>query len=312
MAKILNRQIPHPLNQKSYTAAQSGSQDGYTLAGGIWNDTSVTMATNVGPTDRTIEAGFVFDLQWDTDSEGILIDPPIIELGVVELYQAGIATGPPFIVSVWLVPEFAPSDFSNSLLPSDRSEILIGWGTSGAMNTIPDHPYTDIKPVGVFPISTTTDQVIGPGATVTVPSIVGTIASAVNEERSWEENCTLLQRWTRDAQWNGKLTLYVAVVVLNGAWACGTSENTDGVTPPTLTFNYWPNWSGVSGPYTRGNRTRVVRDDRYGMPIFTDEVVEDDFRPGTYVKPWDWDEDQDDDLYDGNPQEGQTDNIPLE
>jgi len=75
-------------------------------------------------------------------------------------------------------------------------------------------------------------------------------------------------------------------------------------------------FTGVAGSKGRergDSRVRVVRDSRFGMPAWSDELVEDGDSPGVWVKPKHSDPEDPEREYIGNPREGvRDDDVPLE
>ena len=85
---------------------------------------------------------------------------------------------------------------------------------------------------------------------------------------------------------------------------------------PTLVIEELDFFTGVAGTKGRergDSRVRVVRDSRFGMPAWSDELVEDGDSPGVWVKPKHSDPEDPEREYIGNPREGaRDDDVPLE
>jgi hypothetical protein len=290
------------------------SQDGKYVSGGTFNDTSLTITTSGGPTANQATCGFVFDLNWNKDAGGILLDPPIIDRMNVILSSNQLATNFPVLMTVSIVPELTPADYSDSSLPGERGELFVGWGH------FLDPFWTTANPLGQFPLSTKVGDLARPEtldfpSSHDVPAVISTIATLTNQSRDWYENTDIVQEYTRNSTWTGRVALQVNVVVTSGTYVFDTAEgDVSTTTAPLLQTNYIHNWTGIAGVGVRNDRSRVIRDDRFGMPIYADEITQDELNPGFWVKPSDWDEDQDDPRfrYHGNNQENKVDDIPRD
>jgi hypothetical protein len=102
-----------------------------------------------------------------------------------------------------------------------------------------------------------------------------------------------------DVLWNGRLQLVVGIL-----GSCTVSA-------VTLTGRSVPFWTGTPSLGDPGSRRRAVLDDRYGMPAFSDTLVEDGFLEGRWVRPDDWDPEDPEADYPGNSQEGEVDDVPV-
>jgi hypothetical protein len=103
---------------------------------------------------------------------------------------------------------------------------------------------------------------------------------------------------------NGQVLFGFEFVPNNGASASVT---------PTLTGTRVPFYTGVMGGPHAGDRTRMVLDDRYGMPTSVWDITEDEYLEGRYVRVSDKDPEDPDPEYTGNPTEGERyDDVPLD
>ncbi len=82
------------------------------------------------------------------------------------------------------------------------------------------------------------------------------------------------------------------------------------ITSATITGQSIPFWTGTPS-LGSGKRDRVVLDDRFGMPTYAGDLVEDGESHGRWVRAKDWDPEIEESTYPGSPLEGDDDDLPV-
>lgn len=94
-------------------------------------------------------------------------------------------------------------------------------------------------------------------------------------------------------------------------WVLPALFNSFNITDVRLSGQLVPFWTGTP---TLGSdkRDRVVLDDRFGMPTYAGDLVEDGNLHGRFVRAADWDPEIEEADYPGSILEGDTDDLPVE
>ena len=219
-------------------------------------------------------AGMIFDANLDqvlrfTTVRGLqrILDGPILLALRLNLQFAGsiLDGGPDNQVEVGIVPDGAPANYSNVLLPWSRGEQSLGIFPLAGLPAFPGTaiPYT-------FVLS---------AASVTL------IRALVTSRANWTGRVAFSFR----AAGANSVDLYNFV---GGEIAAVTSQE-----------SVW--FSGIAGG--PGGKVRAVRDGRYGMPAFSNELVRDGDDPGLFVRPFDSDSEDEEQTYRPRPGEGTVD-----
>lgn len=112
----------------------SPTQDGHRTAGDVWNDTAVGLIPGDG-LDGWFGIQFTVSGLQREGERNLLLDPPRVQLISVSLRPAVINT--PGTLSVYIVPEAAPTSYSNSRLPGNLGETSTKLL---ATHAVPDDP----------------------------------------------------------------------------------------------------------------------------------------------------------------------------
>lgn len=106
--------------------------------------------------------------------------------------------------------------------------------------------------------------------------------------------------WCR-SWWNGRIAITLEAVGANGFRASNNPA-----TPVLGVTSQTPFFTGLVGGPT-GHHVRAVRDGRFGVPCFNNEVVEDQEHHGVWVRSWDRDPEDDPGSWVPDPNEGVVD-----
>ena len=252
----------------------------------------------------------VFQFDWNAgnkpgpgqvvNTDGFLLDPLLITSALIRLNPRNIVGSPR--VKFYLMDEPQPVDWDTTVFPGPvPPRMLLSDGLTR-------YTFLDLM----------------------VPDASGTRRGWLvdaEEETNILLDPTILNNVIRDdggtAAWNGKLHIVALIEnemegyttatksVADNSVEFVSSISTNAASRPRLEMFYNDNshngWMGSPhGPH------RGVRDDRYGTPARSDELVEDGFKEGIWVHPWDVDPD---DPYEidrpTNPLEGVVDNKPV-
>jgi hypothetical protein len=78
-------------------------------------------------------------------------------------------------------------------------------------------------------------------------------------------------------------------------------------------LDFFTGVAGSKGREKADSRVRIVRDSRFGMPSWSEDLVEDEYTPGLWVRANDKDPEDEYREYVPNPREGtRDDDVPLE
>jgi hypothetical protein len=189
------------------------------------------------------------------------------------IFQGGSATG--ITSSVYVIDEASPEDYSTTLFPGGRGETLLVSEVTGDFRT----------------------------GDLTWPSLGGTEFTYYfgqrNTSGTWAADTTLAANWTsfvnrrlRRADWSGRLALsLVSDDPGAGVPYYHSSEDTVEGRRPTITNTEWRSNTGHAvGGF--GRRSKAVYCARSGLPLQSDQMVEDQHIPGLWVHP-DWYEPED-------------------
>lgn len=105
---------------------------------------------------------------------------------------------------------------------------------------------------------------------------------------------------TSRARWNGRFALAIRSNVAGPIFL----QNNLG-SPLLLLTTQEPFFAGLTGGPS--GKVRAVRDGRYGMPAWNGELVSDGDQPGLFVRPWDFDPEDEEATYRPRPGEGSVD-----
>ena len=273
--------MPDPFSVTRTTEA-AGSQDGWIVAG-VWNESS----TVFGPCGfggggfPVISFGLQF-VGFRTYSGGLALGPNRI-LGATLQLTTDIAFVADVNVQVSVLNERAPAPYSTSLAPGSRSsEVLIYDVTHvAAGQTQLSIPLTSSVPNGV-------------GGTTTI----------LNET---------LRNLLAPSEWPGPLSFtvrigYVGAVLVNFF----TAEHATGTPQTLITSELASNsgWATDAGPERAASAVHSMRS---GFPTLSDELVEDGYLPGIWVRESEQDppDEFERDTYVPNPDEGSGTDIPA-
>jgi hypothetical protein len=108
--------------------------------------------------------------------------------------------------------------------------------------------------------------------------------------------------------WNGLVAISLELVTdapSSVILSIAAAEHATSQAPTLSITGFNPTFTGLRGGPP--GRARAVRDGRYGMGGFSDELVEDGEVPGLWVRPWDRDPREEEAEYKPSPREGVVD-----
>jgi len=270
-----------------YTTEDSGGVDGYAAFPGLtWSeltDTLVLLDSEDTGTARTEWAGFLVPVP-HTLSEGdgfggvghSTIDPIGVSDGTtftVRFVTTGIGVSVA-TMTLYVVPEPDASAWSTSLLPGTRGELAIATRSfDSGLN-----PDTGIEWVtnGNEPIVFTLDA-LG--------------LSRVNAV-------------LKSSRYRGSLFLSLEADFSSGVGITLAASQSNDFTTPTLSAVEFSDHTGFLEFGTERGRGRASHDGRLGLPIFSPDMVEDDYVRGLWVRPEDRDPEDPLDTYRPKSTEG--------
>lgn len=247
-------------SEVTYSTTSPTAQGGIYVGGG-WSDSGDGISVFSGAPFPS-QIGLVFSWDLGFDAAGRPIDPPRLVSQRLRLvtHNSVVADPGTEILELWAVPEAAPGNYSDVLVPFTRSELLVAAANAQWA-----------------------------GAPTTVEFTLGTYLDAAhaNTATCTTNVKTLRTLYWSTSRWSGRIALSIQATLSAGTWTFDSAE-TPGGTPPALLSTECPFFTGVLGMPTN-RRARVRRDAISGLPFMTDEAVESGYRKGLWVRPQSWD-----------------------
>lgn len=238
-----------------------------TASAGVWTDSN----TIGGLIADIITGGMVFDAKLDQTlrfQSGFILDGPVVASFVLQCDTRQGGVGP-------VVPHTLEFGIVPDAQPVDYSNAALPW-TRGEVS------------LGTF----------------TVTTALASIDTTLSFTLSGAFMAELRAQSTSRSRWNGRTAISVRSLTSQpGAsfnlFSTGLNVVANAATTQELFF------AGLTGGPP--GKVRAVRDGRYAMPAFNTELIRDGDNPGLWVRPFDFDPEDEEATYRPRPGEGTVD-----